>query len=452
MYKKIIFPLLACLLLTLPIFALSENEELNEVKKRIENGKYSISMMEANTHNETVSLLKTRLEEYLSPQTVIYDVVLTEFSPASSLEEDVYGSFRFIAYLRCGKYRATTKEISGKIDTSRVELSVSSGKNDVTLGQNVVLYAKTVGIKNGEFAWYRASSENGVGTLIEGQGEQTYTVPSDEVYSAYYYCVCKNIRSNSVRISVSAPYVAVGDIILEVTEMRVGQSFAPTYTVLPDNATDKTVQWTLYAKNGEAVLTNGVLYAKKTGKAELTAKIESSLDASHTFTKTFQITILEKEKEPEIKSHGVDASVLKNVDGMTVMGIAPEMCVVRPLLEDEAKKLVRSYGIDLKSYDVLTSFYVEGEQNADSFRIRLDDGKSAVLALYKDGEGKLQSKQLEQNELCVLPSCSTVVLLGVSTYDAQALLLLLPVLVFPPLVAYFMAKLNGKRKRGRKTK
>ncbi len=447
MFKRVVFVLLACIALTVCVCAAEELDELESVKKNIEKADFSVSMMEANTQREVTKLLKTKLEEYLTPDVVLHDVAVTYFSPASSGKEDVEGEFKFAAELYCGKYRLTTKIITGVVNTSRVELSVSSGKNDVTEGEIVELYAKPVDIKRPSYEWYRASSENGKGTLIENSDGQTYFPPVDEIYSAYFYCMCGNIKSNSVKITVSAPHVAVEDITLENYQIRVGKSEKLKYSIYPENATDKNVEWAVHPSDGELEMKNGEIIGKKQGRVDVTATVKSSDASAGTFTKTFSVTVLEKEKDPELKALGIDTSGLKNVDAMTVMGAKAELCTVLAMNENDAHNIAEQSGIDMLDYDIITCFSVNSSENMQSIRLFISESKKPVLAVYRTSDGRLVKKQLDGDEACVLPECELAVIFGMPTYDVTGVLLLLPVLAVPPLTAFVIVKAKTKQRK-----
>lgn len=447
MFKRVVTVLFACLAFTVFVFAAEELDELESVKNNIEKADFSVSMMEANTQREVTKLLKAKLEEYITPNVILHDVAVTYFSPASSGKEDIEGKFKFAAELYCGKYRLTTEIITGVINTSRVELSVSSGKNDVTKGESVELYAKTVDIENPNYEWYRASSENGRGTQIENADGQTYLPPCDEMYSAYFYCMCNGIKSNSVKITVSAPHVAVEDITLENYQIRVGESEKLKYTVYPENATDKNAEWTIYQSDGEIEIRNGEIIGKKQGRVDIAVTVKSSDTASPAFTKTFSVTVLEKEKEPEIKAFGVDTSGLKNVDAMTLMGVQAEMCTVSAMNENDAYNIAKENGIDMQNYDILTCFSVSSPENMQSIRLFISDSKEPVMAMYRTSDGKIVKKQLDENGACVLPECELAIIFGMPTYDVKGVLLLLPMLALPPLSALLIVKIKTKQRK-----
>ena len=87
--------------------------------------------------------------------------------------------------------------------------------------------------------------------------------------------------------------VAVTGIALNKTEatIKVDETLTLTATVNPENATDKTVTWSV--DDAEvATVTNGVVTAKKAGTAVVTAKAGK-------FTATCTVTVTSKEVEPE---------------------------------------------------------------------------------------------------------------------------------------------------------
>ena len=87
------------------------------------------------------------------------------------------------------------------------------------------------------------------------------------------------VATCSVKVTPAAVYPT--DITLDTTwkALTVGSTFTLKATVLPANATNKTVTWTSSNTSIATVSTNGVVTAKKEGSAVITAKTSNGLTA-----------------------------------------------------------------------------------------------------------------------------------------------------------------------------
>lgn len=103
-------------------------------------------------------------------------------------------------------------------------------------------------------------------------------------------------KSATCSVKVSSKIVAVTSITLDKTSlsMKVGETETITAIVSPDNATDKTVEW---GSSDVAVATvaDGIITAKKSGEATITAKSGSCIaECKVTITVSAESVTLDK--------------------------------------------------------------------------------------------------------------------------------------------------------------
>jgi len=97
--------------------------------------------------------------------------------------------------------------------------------------------------------------------------------------------------AKNITVTVSA-HVPVTNITGVPTEAYATVPTALPYTVTPENASEKTVVWTVKAAGDTgAVITNGKLVAANTGTVTLTATIASGKNATDPYTQDFNLTV-----------------------------------------------------------------------------------------------------------------------------------------------------------------
>ena len=147
-------------------------------------------------------------------------------------------------------------------------------------------------------------SETGLVTTI-GVGTATVTVTSVD-----------GGKTATCEVTISIP---VKSIVLNMAtlQMKVGESQELKAIVSPDNATDKTLEWT---SSDDAIATvdeNGIVTTKKAGKATITAKSVSNPDV----VATCEVTVIQPVSEVKLdvasiyfdelgKTHQLTATVL----------------------------------------------------------------------------------------------------------------------------------------------
>ena len=90
-----------------------------------------------------------------------------------------------------------------------------------------------------------------------------------------------NGKSATVKVTVIKPVAATGiKINTQGASIKVGKIYTLTATVLPSNATDKTVTWSSSNKSVATVSSKGVVTGKSSGFATITAKTHNGKTAS----------------------------------------------------------------------------------------------------------------------------------------------------------------------------
>ena len=127
---------------------------------------------------------------------------------------------------------------------------------------------------------------NGLVTAVK-EGTATITAKANDGSNVSAKCTIK----------VKAPVVLVEGITLNATEQThtVGETFALTASVLPENATNNSLAWTSSDENVATVDANGLVTAVKEGTATITAKANdgSNVSASCTITVKAAVVLVE---------------------------------------------------------------------------------------------------------------------------------------------------------------
>ena len=197
------------------------------------------------------------------------------------------GAMRFTTYTRKSSSYRDVEIYRATIGTPIYPESISlSGPSSLTLGQSAKL------------TWeYTPSNANILGVAFESSDEEILCVDEHGEVTAYglgkatvsikgYANESDFVALGSIEIEVLP--VAVSGITLSDTakQLSIGQTFTLTPTVLPANATDKSVTW---ESSSETVATveEGVVTAWAEGNATITA---TTVDGS--FSATCEITVV----------------------------------------------------------------------------------------------------------------------------------------------------------------
>lgn len=163
-----------------------------------------------------------------------------------------------------------------------------------TVGQGgtLTLSVEASGTPTPKYKWYRNTTNSTAGaTLIDDATTASYSVPTTEQGTTYYYCVANNSQGDATStiagVTVTAPVHATG-VTLDKTSASVkqGKTITLTATVEPAAAVNKNVIW---SSNNTSVATvsNGVVTGVATGNAQITATtVDGNYKANCTVTVT----------------------------------------------------------------------------------------------------------------------------------------------------------------------
>ncbi len=378
-------------LMQINVLALPEN--IVSARDSVQSHKFEVSMSAANTADEITDYLNMEISELLSDDEVeLYDVALTDFRAATSTGEGGYGSFSFVAELRYNGYRATTDILHGVINTSRVVITAASGSDTVQTGEALLLSAEAFEINSVEYQWYRADSKNNTGAAVIGENKKTYTPPTDEPYSAYFYCVCNGVRSNYMQIHVIPRFQPVERIELKNSVFYVGMPANINFNVFPENATNKDVVWSVYNSDGQAVMEKGKLIPIKPGKIILMAVIKNGLGENEDFAESFALNV-QPEKTVVPDSIKLDPSHISGLsEAYSLNGKKPELA---EMPKNDIRKAVTESGITWGKLHTVCGFSIIGEDVSCSFKL---DGYNGEITLVTVNDGVYSSDIVDASD------------------------------------------------------
>ena len=158
-------------------------------------------------------------------------------------------------------------------------ITLNATEQTLTEGETFALTASVTpeNATNKSLAWTSSDENvatvdaNGLVTAVK-EGTATITAKANDGSNASAQCT----------ITVKAAVVLVEGITLNATEqtLTVGETFALTASVLPENATNKSLVWTYSDENVATVDANGLVTAVKEGTATITAKANDGSNVS----------------------------------------------------------------------------------------------------------------------------------------------------------------------------
>ena len=158
-------------------------------------------------------------------------------------------------------------------------ITLNATEQTLTEGETFALTASVTpeNATNKSLAWTSSDENvatvdaNGLVTAVK-EGTATITAKANDGSNASAQCT----------ITVKAAVVLVEGITLNATEqtLTVGETFALTASVLPENATNKSLVWTSSDENVATVDANGLVTAVKEGTATITAKANDGSNVS----------------------------------------------------------------------------------------------------------------------------------------------------------------------------
>jgi hypothetical protein len=134
-------------------------------------------------------------------------------------------------------------------------------------------------------------------TPISGATETSYSAPTTTAGTRYYYCIVTNTnnnvtgnktataKSNIAAVTVTPVPVTGVSLNKTTTQLNVGDTETLTASVIPTNATNKTVTWTS-SNTSVATVAGGLVTAAAAGTATITATTQDG-----GFTATCAVTV-----------------------------------------------------------------------------------------------------------------------------------------------------------------
>ena len=199
-------------------------------------------------------------------------------------------------------------------------ITLNATEQTLTEGETFALTASVTpeNATNKSLAWTSSDENvatvdaNGLVTAVK-EGTATITAKANDGSNASAQCT----------ITVKAAVVLVEGITLNATEqtLTVGETFALTASVLPENATNKSLVWTSSDENVATVDANGLVTAVKEGTATITAKANdgSNVSASCTITVNAAVVLVEG-----ITLNATEQSLTVGDTFALTAGVAPE--------------------------------------------------------------------------------------------------------------------------------
>lgn len=449
------------------------------VKNEIESSGMTLHMNLANTKESVKEYLLSYLSRYSSYEVNISEVIVSDFVAASKKTQDQpdapNGSFTFIVEITKGDVRMTTKKISAQIDNSSSVVYLSSQKFSVIKNETVEITALKIDIPEDIYEWFIADSASDNGTRIEGVDGSVLSMKTDRSGEFYVYCVCGGVSSSKMKITVSEPFSAVSDIVLYTDSVFVGESSMLQYEVIPADATNKTVMWSIENDgNCSAQLNGRTMTANQPGTVTLKAKVSDGT-ADGSFEKIFYVTVKRRtETETEnnedtdnikdvIYTAELDCSKISGIDAITVKAEGGDIQITS-VTDSTVSEILQRADIYAESKDIIGAVkFVYGDGaivHESSIRLKGYDNKR-VKILTVNGNGGISLTDQEPENGVVsgnAVSPDTVILLKESAGVKRVKILPYIILIIVPAViavaasVYVFSASNKSKKKKRKSK
>lgn len=445
------------------------------VKNEIESSSVAIHMNLANTKETVASYLSSYFSRYSEYGVKIKDVIVTDFtaaSPVTAAEPDApVGSFTFILEIEKGDVSLTTRRIKAEIDNKTSIVYLSAEKFSVMTGEKLTVKATALDINDKSFYWYRSSSDNDKGDLIQSSEFDTCDIKTDKAGEFYLYCVCGGVSSSKIKITVSEPFIAVSDIELSSDTITVSEPEILRSTVYPSNAASRNIIWEIENDGGcIAELSGRTITAYKPGTVTVKATVKNGLPDSD-YEKVFYITVKEKsegqktpadtdaQKDLDIKEIELDCTKINGIDSLYVT-VENGAIQITPVTDETVKRILSESNIEESEYEIIgaVKFVYEEEAIAHETKMKIKgyDGKNVrILSVNSNGSRALSEKEKPVNGIingnAVSPD--TVILLAETEDDPTngafptVFLLIIPAAAAAVFIAYIMIKGDEKKKK-----
>lgn len=167
------------------------------------------------------------------------------------------------------------------------KVSLDNGKLGLTVGESKTL-AATVSPKNASNKYVSWSSSKETIATVNSEGKVTGVAPGEATITVTSW---SNNRTATCEVTVTAAKVAVTEVKLNESDIEInkGGSITLVATVAPDNASNKSLNWSSADSNVAIVDTNGKVAALSEGKTTITV---TTADGGK--TASCQVTVSEK--------------------------------------------------------------------------------------------------------------------------------------------------------------
>ena len=231
------------------------------------------NIMRDNTHYKPEGYLRAGLDAgvnagiYINSNKKIKPIILDYETMLFDRSSDLERSVDKFIYNPCSVDMKLMKKFASDIVTS-----ISLNFNSITLGVNdtaqiiPTLYPSTVSNKNVTYTSTNPSvvevSSTGLLTA-KSTGETTITVTPESAHTS----------TATINVKVLEQVIPVSSIQLNITtaDMLVGDTIQLVATILPENATDKTISWSSSDSGAASVTQEGLVTALEQGDATITA-------------------------------------------------------------------------------------------------------------------------------------------------------------------------------------
>lgn len=210
-------------------------------------------------------------------------------------------------------------------------------------------------------------------------------------------------KTKKISVYVNKKDVAATGIHLNPTTLTlpIGQTFTLTATVMPENATNKTVSWTSSNEN-IATVKNGVVTAKKVGTTRITAKNSKGHTVSANVTVPNEIASLPSEEQTSASKPTITFTKVTGKEGENgwyTTGVALKISVNAPAGLDSLQYCIR---IDGKNCTPNIKI-----NNGTTVPVNIEKSPFQIYVIAKDLKGNQVSKTSDTYKIDkTKPSCS----------------------------------------------
>ena len=218
-------------------------------------------------------------------------------------------------------------EIKEPKEIAATDIALNVSTLSLTVGNTSTLTATVSPADATDKSVSWTSSDTEIATVSDG------TVTAVSAGTATITVKTKNGKTATCMVMVVDPPVYVKDVLLNISALTltVGNTYALTATVSPDNATDKVLTWTS-SDTAVAIVSNGTVFAVRQGTAVIIATTANGNTA--TCTVTVEEEIVESGLIYELTNdesyyvvtgyygNAKEYTVPASYDGMRVIGIS----------------------------------------------------------------------------------------------------------------------------------